>query len=73
MVYLIASSSSLAGARKLVSEFFFWKKVSFVQVSKNIWSLSAGSVAMPAFRIIKKGGRYRFEQSIRVPGESALW
>lgn len=61
---LLASSPTLEGITKVISDYFFGSTITLDKVSDRpeVHSVSNKRGVLPDYRVVKKGKRYRFEE-----------
>ncbi len=58
----IASSPSLDGIKKMISDYYFGSTISLVEVGNNTFEVHNAKGVRPSVEVVKKAGRYRFQQ-----------
>jgi hypothetical protein len=69
---LLASSADLEGIKKMIGEYWYSKDVALHKTGDDTWSVANAKGVQKGYRVVLKGGRYRFEQMPETKAEAIV-
>jgi len=69
---LLASAPSLDGIKEMIGKYWYSKEIVLQKTSDDTWSVANGKGLQKGYKVVLKGGRYRFEEVPETKAESLL-